>query len=68
VEYGSTTLPLVGQRQQRCPTGGQEDCGTAEDGVTAAVRFVDDFLPDAPAFAVVPEPLFSFSFCPTSMV
>lgn len=57
------TLPLAGHRQQRCPTGGQEDFGTAEDGVTFAVLVAVDFLlPED-----FDEPL-TFSFCPTSMV
>lgn len=57
------TLPLAGHRQQRCPTGGQDDLGTADDGVTFAVWVEDDFLlPDD-----FDAPL-TFSFCPTSMV
>lgn len=38
VEYGRITLPLAGQRQQRWPTGGHDDGGTAEEGTTFAVR------------------------------
>ncbi|EHC82291.1 hypothetical protein LTSEURB_4555 [Salmonella enterica subsp. enterica serovar Urbana str. R8-2977] len=28
---------MAGHTQQRCPTGGQEDFGTEDDGLTAAV-------------------------------
>jgi hypothetical protein len=56
-----TTLPAAGQRQQRCPTGGQDDCGTAEDGTTLAVRLA---LFDEEDFDVV----LYFSRWPTSMV
>lgn len=64
VEYGKITLPLAGHRQQRCPTGGREDCGTEEDGLTAAV-FEEDFLLDLAEAVFEPA---SLSFCPTSMV
>jgi hypothetical protein len=36
---------VVGQRQQRCPTGGQEESGTADDGTTLAV-WVPPFAED----------------------
>lgn len=57
-----TTLPLAGHRQQRWPTGGQDDFGTADDGVTFAVWEDDFLLPDD-----FDAPL-TFSFCPISMV
>jgi hypothetical protein len=69
VEYGNITFPLAGHCQQRCPTGGQDDCGTEEDGLTAAV-LVEDFDLDfvfADAVLVFAPPL-TLSFCPTSMV
>ena len=55
-------MPVVGQRQQRCPTGGHDDFGTAEDGTTFAVLLAVDF------FALEDEPPLTFSFCPISMV
>ena len=57
------TFPVVGQRQQRCPTGGHDESGTCEEGTTFAV-LVPDFVEDEVVF----DAPFTFNRCPTSMV
>lgn len=59
VEYGMITFPVVGHNQQRCPTGGQEDFGTADDGVTDAVLVVD-LAVDLRVLLLFAPPSFSF--------
>lgn len=60
VEYGMITFPVVGHNQQRCPTGGQEDFGTADDGVTDAVLVVDLAVDLRVLLLLFAPPSFSF--------
>ncbi|MEI5476022.1 hypothetical protein, partial [Pseudomonas aeruginosa] len=60
VEYGMITFPVVGHNQQRCPTGGQDDFGTADDGVTDAVLVVDLAVDLRVILLLFAPPSFSF--------
>lgn len=53
-------FPVVGHNQQRCPTGGQEDFGTADDGVTDAVLVVDLAVDLRVLLLLFAPPSFSF--------